>query len=167
MAFAAVLAGTALSAVSTYQAGRAREANARGQQALALYNARVQEQTAKAIEMKGKFDQIRFQRRARAIQGKLRARLGASGALMTTGAPLFALAETASELALESALIGYETITQAARARSGAALSRAQASIQGQKARFAKRAGGLGAAVDILGGVQDMDDRGMLDRFFG
>ena len=161
VATALMAAGTAMSAISMYQQGKAAEAQARGQAALNAYNARVYNQTAKAIEAKTKFDQIRHQRYGRRVMGSLRARLGASGAVMTEGAPLAVQADQAYELALENALIGYEGMVKAGQARSAAGVEQFKGGYAMARAKAARAAGILGAGTTLLSDFGQMKYEGV------
>src|SRR5512146_200618 len=156
MAVAAVLASTAMQAYSSYQQGQAQAAEAKAQQRMMEYNARVAEMQARAIEQKTKFDQIRQQRKGQRVMGTLRAKLGASGAMVSEGAPLNLMADQAFELALENALIGYEGQVEAGQARSQGALYSAQGGIYGMRAKNAATAGMLGAGTSLLSGFGAM-----------
>lgn len=155
--------GLGMQAGSVYAQGQAEAAEASTQAALANYNARVSELNARAREQRTKFDQIRQQMRGRKVMGTLRARLGASGAMISEGAPLNLLAEQAFELELENALIGYEGMTEAAQLRSQAQFQRAQADIYRKRAGSYRRAGAIGAGATLLGGFGQMYEAGMFE----
>lgn len=144
--------GLAMQAIGTYQAGVAAEAEAKAQQAVAEYNARVAEQEAKTKRNVAAFKQRRQAQEAQRYQSALQAGLGASGAVPTEGAPLMIQARQAAESELENLLIGYEGEIGAMRSRSQAAIDRAQASIYGQRAKSARRAGIFGAGTSLLTG---------------
>jgi len=154
-------AGIGMQAMSQYRQGQAAAADAKGQQQMSLYNAQVSEQNAKAIEAKTTFDQLRALRRGQKITGSLRAKLGASGALMDEGAPARLVAEQEFENALEVALIGVEGRTQAAQEMSQAGLQRYQGDIYRKQAKNAKRAGLMGAGTSLLTGFSNMGQQGM------
>jgi len=169
MAFVPTLiaaAGTAVSAIGAYGEGQAAKARAEHQAGMADYNARVNEMNARAAEEKAKFDQIRFRERAGQIMGKTRAKLGASGALMSEGAPLALLGQQASNLALDSSLIGHEGMTRAGRFRSGAALDRAQAKMFEDAGRRAERASYWNIGSSLLSGFGGMNASGMFGDTF-
>lgn len=160
MAFAALLAA-GFGAWSTYQSGRIAQAESRSQANIALHNAQVAEQDAKAAEEKTRYDQIRQQRIAQAMLGTMRAKAGASGVEIDTGAPLKALGAQAGELALENMLIGVEGRTQASRFESEANVQRSQAKIYRQRAKNAGAAGIIGAATTLLTGFAQGREEGM------
>lgn len=157
-ATALAIAGTATSVIGTLGAGRAQ---AQQQAAMSRYNARLAALNAEATRAKARFDQIRQQRRGRKIMGRLRARLGASGALMSEGAPLALLAEQSAELALENALIGYEGLVTAQKWRSQAAMDIAQAGLYEARGRAEQRASYLKAGSTLLTGFGQAYESGM------
>lgn len=153
---ALLLGGIGLQTASMIQAGRAAEAQAEGEEAMAEYNARVAEQQAKATELKTKFDQRRAAERAQRILGTLRAGLGGAGAISEEGAPLALITEQAEELALENALIGYEGQVRAGQFRSQAGLYGMEAQLAGSRAKAAMPAAYLGAGGTLLTGFGTM-----------
>lgn len=161
------IAGTAVSAIGAFGQGQAAKAEAEHRAAMQEYNARVNEMNAKAAEMKARFDQIQFQKRAQRIKGATRARLGASGALLTEGAPMALLGVQASELALDSSLIGYEGMVRAGRFRSGAALNQAQAKLFEDQGRRAERSSFFNVGSTLLSGFGGMATQGMFGDIFG
>lgn len=161
--------GFILQAAGQIQAGRVAKAEAESAQATANYNAAVQEQEAKAIEQKGRFEQIRQAREAERIKGRLRAELAASGARVDVGTPLLMAEEQAAELELESYLIGYEARTYARRARTQAELDIAQGKIYKERARQAMPAAYLKAGGTLLTGfgAAGMGGRGTTGKVAG
>ena len=143
------VAGTGLSAYGSYAQGKAAKAEAR-------YNQQVANQNAAALEQKTQFDQMRQQKRGQSIMGSLRAKLGASGAMMTEGAPLAVVAEQAYELALENAMIGAEGRTQAEQTRS-------QGRVFAAQGANAMQAGRVGAYTSLLQGFGSMYSMGMFE----
>lgn len=117
-------------------------------QAIARYNAAVQEQEARAELMRGQFAQQRQAGEAARQISALRAGFGAAGAVPTEGAPVAALAEQVAESELEQLLIGYEAEVRAGRARTGAKLER----IRGRAAR--QRAESLAFARQVQFGTR-------------
>jgi len=145
-------AGVGMQALGTYQAGLAAEAEAKSRQAMAIYNARVAEQEAKAAEQQAQFRQKRQAEAAARWQSRLRAGLGASGVVTSEGTPLMVQARQAAEAELEGQMIGYEGQIRAGRARSQAALDRLQGRIYGRRAKTARRGGLTGAGMTLLTG---------------
>lgn len=163
MAFATALTigGSIAQAGSSLYGGLAESASAEYQKRLSRYNASVERMTARAIEAKTKFDQMRSAMMGRRRIGTLRARAGASGALVSEGAPAMAIAEQAGENALETALIGVAGRTEAGQHYSQANLDLAQGRIYGQRSRNYATAGLIGAGSSLLSGFGTMYDEGM------
>jgi len=139
--------GSAVSAYGSYNAGKAAMKNAR-------YNARMSMLQSETLKAKTTFDQVTQVRKGEKVMGALRAKLGASGAMMSEGAGLELQTEQAWELAQENMLIGVE-------GRRDAAAAEAQAHValtQGRNARSAAR--GQAFATLLSGGGQ-MADSGM------
>lgn len=155
------MASTGLSSYASIRQGIAGKEEMEGNRLLSLYNARVGEQNARMTEARTTFEQIRHQRTARRIMGRLRARLGASGAVISEGAPLMVLAEQASELALESALIGAEGRTRAEQYRSRAAFDVMQARLFRDRGKSAMEAGYINAGTTLLSGFTTGQQQGM------
>ena len=184
----AIVGGIGLGAYGMLQAGQAgaqdvfaQQAGLQGQQQVAMrqkaiadYNARVAEQEAKAIEQSTRFRQRRHAEEASRYGSSLLAGLGASGAVVSEGAPLMIQARQAAEAELDSLMIGYEGQTRAARARSQARLDimeglvhRQQADIYGVQARrlgrratSVSRAGQIGAGATLLTGFGSLASMG-------
>jgi|GEM_PF-1854499 len=157
-----LLAGAGLSAAGTIQQGRVAKAQAKGEQAMAEYNAKVSEQSAKAVEMKTAFDQQRQAKFGQRVLGTLRARLGGSGAATYEGAPVEAVSEQASELSLENALIGYEGQMEAGRFRSQGTLYGMEGKIAGMRAKNAMTGAYLSAGGTLLTGLGTAKYAGMM-----
>lgn len=146
LAIAGVMAGAQI-----YQ-GMAASAEARSQEAIAKYNAAVQEQEAKAIEARTKIAQRRQAEEAGRQMARIEAGIGASGAVGGVGSPLLIEAKQTSEAELESLMIGYEGMTAAARARSQAEMDRLQAKLYAKKAKNVMTGAYLGAGSTLLTG---------------
>jgi len=147
-----IIAGVAMSAAGSIQSGRAAKAQAESAQAMANYNALIQEREAKAIEQKTRFEQQRQAKAAARIKSRLRTKLAGSGARMDVGAPLMLQEEQAAELELENLLIGYEGAVGAQRARSQKELDIMQGKIYRRKGKAAQTAGYIGAGATLLTG---------------
>ena len=160
---AIAIGGLAMQAASKYREGQEAAAEAKGQAYMSDYNQKVAEQNAKAIEAKTNFEQIRAQRRGERISGSLKARLGASGAMVSEGAPANVLSEQAVENALDVALIGIEGRTEAGQQRSAATLYGMEAKNYRAQARNARRAGRIGAGTTLLTGFSNMGQQGMFE----
>lgn len=114
-------------------------AEGRSAQNLAEYTAQVEEQQAKAVRAKTKFEQRRQAKAGERVKSALRARLGAAGAEVSAGTPLLLSAVQAAELELENLLIGYEGEVAARRAESQAVLDRLQGKLARQRGKSAAR----------------------------
>jgi len=151
----AMVAATALTAAGQIQGGRAAEAEAKSAANMSEYNAKVQEQEARAIEQKSRFDSIKQAEAGERYMSSLQANIGASGS-SGMGTPLLIQAKSAEELELENLLIGYEGQVGSQRALSQAAQDRMQAKIYKQKGKNAKTAGYIGAGTSLLSGFGAM-----------
>lgn len=126
-------------------------ANAEGKasQALSEYNAKLEEIKAKQIEAVTGVKQQRQAEKASRTMSTLEAGLGASGAVTTQGEPLMMAAEQEVQNELENLNIGYEGQTQAAQARSQAAMD----IMEGKQARGRGRAALFGSLMKAGGTV--------------
>lgn len=151
-----MLAGTGLGVAGQIQAGRAAETEAKSAQAMANYNAAVQEREAKAIEQRTAIEQQRQAEESARAMSAMRARIGIAGAVPTVGAPLMVQAKQASEFELENLMIGYRGMTEAARARSAAEMERMGGRLARERGRARKRAAYIGAGATLLTGFGAM-----------
>jgi hypothetical protein len=161
MGFYTALAATAVSATGTYMEGQAKADAARGQAELGRHNAVVTEKDAIATEAKTRFDQIRQVLSGERTIATMRAFGGASGALVSAGASMHAIAQQLSENELQNALIGHAGRTQADRLRSKAAGFRAGAVYADAQAKNIGTATLLNTGKSFLGSVGAMYDKGM------
>jgi len=157
MATVLMATGLGLAAVGQVQAGRAAAAEAESAQALANYDAAVQEREAQAIEARTALEQRRQAEEAARAMSTMRARIGVAGVVPTVGAPLQVQAKQASEFEMENLLIGYRGRTEAARARSAAEIERMGGRIAIQRGRARERAAYIGAGATLLTGFGAMD----------
>jgi hypothetical protein len=125
------------------------------------YNAQVAERDAMAARRKAEFDQYLHIRKAEQRMGTLRAKLGASGAVVSDNAPLILQASQAFESELQNALIGHEGLTEEQRFMSEAAGHRVGAQYAMARGRSAYRSGLLDAGSNILGGIFGMKQAGI------
>lgn len=153
----AMVVGLGLTVAGQVQAGRAAAAEAASAQALANYNAAVQEREARAIEQRTSIEQRRQAEEAARAMSRLRAGLGVARVIPTAGTPLQIQAKQASEFEIENLLIGYRGITKAARARSAAEIERMGGRIAIQRGRARKRAAYIGAGKTLLTGFGEME----------
>lgn len=149
--------GLGLEAVGGIQAGRAAAAEATSAQALANYNAAVQEREAQAIEQRTGLEQRRQAEEAARAMSRLRAGLGVAGVVPTAGTPLQIQAKQASEFEMENLMLGYRGMTEAARARSAAEIERMGGRLARQRGRAKERAAYVGAGATLLTGFGSMD----------
>lgn len=152
IAAVAVAAGTTVQAFGQYKEGEAASAEAKGQQAMSEYNAKLAEREAQAAEARTGVASQRQAEEAERIRGSLEAGLGASGTVSSVGTPLMIQARQAAESELDNLMIGHQGLTDAARLRSQGALDLMQSKIYGQKAKSAKAAGMIGAGGTLLTG---------------
>lgn len=147
-----IAAGTAVGAYGQYQQGQALAAQAESQQAMADYNAKVQEREAKAALVRAQYEQVRQAEAGERTKSSLQAFLATTGTVPAAGTSLLVQAEQAAELELENLMIGYEGLTGEARARSQAEIDRMQGKIYKQRARSYRTAGYIGAGRELLTG---------------
>jgi len=153
----AMVAGVSLAAAGQVQAGRAAGVEGKSAQAIANYNAAVQEREAQAIEQRTGLEQRRQTEEAARGMSRLRAGFGAAGVVPTAGTPLQIQAKQASEFEMENLMIGYRGATEAARARSAAEIERMGGKLARQRGKAAKQAGYIGAGATLLTGFGGMD----------
>lgn len=161
MGFWTAVAATAAAAGGSLLGAKAAADNEAAQAKIEKRNAAIAENDAIATNYKTRFDQLRQLQHGKSITGGLRARLGASGAVVSEGAPELALASQAVELALENAIVGHEGRTQSARYRSQAAGHRYAAKLARTRGRAAWAGGAMDAGSAILQGGRGMYDAGM------
>ena len=147
-------------AIGTTIAGGVMQAQAQRQQgkdqeAIMKYNAAVKEQEAKQIEAKAVLDSQRNAEQAERIRSSLRAKLGASGAVMSEGTPLLLQAKQASELEFDNLMIGYNANVDATRLRNGANIDRAQGKMYARAGSNAATATLMNTGGTVLGGLYD------------
>ena len=157
----AMMAGVGMQGLSAYRQGQYAAQQAKAQAAISQYNSEVSLANAEAIKQKSMFDQIRALHRGRRIEGKLRAKMGASGAVISEGAPADVLAQQGYENALDVALIGYEGIIGAQQQRSAAGMYAAEAANYRTTASNVRQAGRYGALERLLTGFGTMSAEGM------
>jgi hypothetical protein len=140
-----------MAAGAIYQ-GMAESASAKSQANIAQYNAQVQENEAKATEQRAiTATQLQAREGARLI-GKMRAGAAKSGAVITEGSPLLAIATQESENIRENQYLGYEGVVGAQQLRTQATLDRTQAKVFKQKAKSAKTASYIKAGGSMMSG---------------
>jgi len=97
------------SAASSIQAGRNAKAVGEASGRQADHNAEVARHRAQAQNMKGRYEQKRHQKSAASILSAQKARMGARGGDVQSGANLAASREQGKELELEGLLMGWES----------------------------------------------------------
>jgi hypothetical protein len=152
MAPALLIAGAGLAAGGQVYSGMAANAEGKDAQKIAEYNAKVNEQQAKAIEQKTIFDQRRQAEASEREMSSLTAGIGASGATMSEGTPLLIASKQASELDLENQMIGYEGGIAAQQARNEASLNRMQGKFYRAQGKNRATASYIGAGSSLLTG---------------
>jgi len=153
MGAALALAGLGLQVAGGLQQAAAAKQEAKNQQAMMNYNARVKEEEAKAAEAKAVFDSQRQAEAAERQQSRLQAELGASGAIPTAGSPLLIQAKQKAESDLDNLMIGYEGITTAKQLRQGAEADRTQGKMYRQAGNNAAMGSYLNTGATVLGGL--------------
>jgi hypothetical protein len=144
--------GIGLMAGSQVMEGISAQKEGAAEAKMADYNAKVEEQQARAIEQKTAYDQSRQADISARRQSSLSADLAASGAVTSSGSPLLIKAKQASEDELAMLNIGYEGATNASQARTAAAGYKIQgkyAKIRGQNKALGSY---LGAGSTLLTG---------------
>jgi len=151
MSWFAVGAAVVAAAGAVYQ-GQAASAQSKSQQNLSDYNAKVQENEAKALEQRTVIESQNQAKAAARKMSSMKAAMGGAGVISTEGAGLLALAEQGIESSRENQLIGYEGVTGIQRHHSQATLDRTQGKIHGQAASSAKTASYIKAGGSLLSG---------------
>lgn len=147
-----LVVGGVVAAAGAIISGSAAASQAKGQQAIANYNAKVSERNAQYVEQQAAYKQkLQAQDNARR-QSTLEAGLAASGAAPAEGTPLLLQSQQASQGELEMMMTGYQGQIGADQSRSQAAIDRAQASIYGTQAGYAVASGVTGAGTSLLKG---------------
>lgn len=156
LAIPALIGGIGLQVAGQIQAGRAAAAAGESAQAIANYNAAVQEREAQAIEQRTGLEQRRQAEEAARAMSRMRAGMGMAGVIPTAGTPLQIQAKQASEFEMENLMIGYRGMTEAARARSAAEIERMGGELAIQRGRAAEQAAYIGAGATLLTGFGAM-----------
>jgi hypothetical protein len=154
-----ILGGLALGAVGQIMQGSAAASQAKGEQAMANYNAAVANQNAVQTEKATLYKQQKQAEAADRQASTLRANLGASGAVPNEGTALQLQGTQAAQSELDNLMIGYQGQIQAGQYRSQAGLQQMQAGIYGQAAGNDMMAGMLGAGTSLLTGFGQYGNR--------
>lgn len=158
-ATAAAVGGIGLAGYGQMAQGQAIAQQAEGQAAIADYNAKVQEQEARAAEAATVYEQNRQAEEARRLSSGLLANAGASGLVPSQGAPLMVEAEQAAQSELDNLMIGYKGQLAASRARSQGTVDSLQEGIYRRSSRNASLAGGIGSGTTLLSGFGELAAR--------
>ena len=145
-------AGLGLGAYGTIRSGQAAAAQAKGQEAMAAYNAKVQEQDAEAATQQSLYRQQLHNRDASRRMSSLQALLAASGADPSAGTPLLIQSEQAKQDEMDRLMIAYQGQIASGRSLSMAGMDRLQGGIYGQQAKNAKTTGYVNAGATLLTG---------------
>ena len=156
VALVLMLASTAMQYSAQRKQGKAqkRQAEAAARQARAQaaynrYNAKIAEQEALAEQQATLQDLKQHRRTSKQKMSRLRAAVGKSGVMME-GSPLLVAEDTASQLALEHAWIGFRS--EGLLHLKKAAMSELQATNYLSAGRDFARAGRMRAGASLLGG---------------
>ena len=144
--------GLGLGAIGLVQQGQAAAAAAKGQEAMAAYNARVQQQEAEMAVQQSLYRQSLHNREMSRAQGALLANLAASGVSASEGTPLLIQQTQATEAEMDRLMIAYQGQISSGRSMSQASLDRLQGSIYGQRAKNEATTGYLKAGTSLLTG---------------
>lgn len=123
--------------------GMAANAEGKSAQNMANYNAALAEREAVATEQKTAYKQKLQAEEAERRMSTLRAGLGASGAVTSSGSPLMIQSQQASEFEMENLMTGYQGRQEATALRSEADLQR----MQGKQARRAGKNAMIGSFI--------------------
>jgi hypothetical protein len=153
---ALLAAGTGLQAIGMIGQGAAASSQAKGQAAVAEYNAKVAEQEAAAERQANLYRQKKMAESAGRYGSGMRAAYGASGVVPSEGTPLLVQAKQAAEDDLDQLMASYEADISERRKANVAAGERLQAGIYRKSARNSVLAGAIGAGTTLLTGFGNM-----------
>lgn len=138
---ALILAATAYSSYSQYQAGK-------GQEAIAKRNASLLDKQAESVEARGAQEELAIRRKVRGLVGRQRAAAAASGVDVSTG--------SAYDLQVETEALGEMDLAQL---RTNTALEAWGVRTQASNERFSgsqmRRQGNAQATSTLIGGMAD------------
>jgi len=153
MIIAAIAVATALSASSQAQAATAAKQQGKAQQAIYEYNARLKEAEARNVERQAQIDEARRAEQQKAVLGHQKATFAKSGFSIEEGTSVDIMADTYGEFAVDRALILRKGLIDEMKLKSGAEIDRYQGQVAKQYGKNMARAGYLGMAGTIAGGV--------------
>ena len=114
-----------------------------------MYNQRLYEQRAKAVEQTAASETKLMQERGRKFKATQEAGYAKSGAMIDSGTPLLVMAETAGDIQRDILEQRRNRTIQAQQMRSAGEMER-------YKGRMASRAGYMKAGTTLLGGIGQM-----------
>ena len=161
---AVAAAGVAAKAGSQFMAGKAAEDDAKTKAMFLERDAAAKDQDAIASVFKTTFDQIARVLHGDRVVSSLRARLGASGAMVSQGAPDNILAAQAVQNAHEVAIVGHTGQTRTEQLKSEAANLRLNAVFVKQRGKAAKRMATTQAIGSLFAGAGQMHKMGRFDK---
>jgi hypothetical protein len=149
------LASAAVSAYGAYSQGQTQSKNARAQQAMAEYNAKIQEQAAGDVRRQAGLKEDAQRRKAAMILGTQRAAIAESG-FDASGSMLDLVNQSSTNAELDALNIRYTGEMQAKGLLAQSQLSNYQGSIYGMNAEDAKTASYVGVGSALLGAANNM-----------
>lgn len=146
-----IAVGTGVAAYGQYQQNRNAQSQAKAQSAINLFNSKVAKRQAEAEQKAAAFESKQAKKRAKALKGRQRALIGASG-VEVEGSPLLVQEDTAAELATEAANIRTTGQRRVKAFESQSILDISAASAARSRARGFGRAAVTGAGSTLLQG---------------
>jgi len=148
-----IIAGTAMGAHSQYEAGQQAKRDAKAQQELAEYNAKLKERQAEAERERAQEEARQFEKEGERLLGTQQVQLAKGGVLTGIGTPALLLEETAQELEADRLRILKEGYLAESFRKSEAEGLRFGGRIAKARGAAAAKAGTFKAAGSILTGV--------------
>ncbi len=148
---AALIAGTALSALGSIQQGLASAQAASAQAKAAEYNATVADMNARAARQAAGADSDRIRAQNERALSSMRAAAAAGGSTMS-GSTLGLIGDAAMQMEYDALLRRYQGEVEATAQTNRAGLDRHQADVARAAGTQALIGGGIGAGADILSG---------------
>lgn len=146
------VAGAGIAAAGSYQQGRAQEAMAKYNQAMAQREAQRFQVESQAAERDARIAASAQRRQAEKFKGSQRAAYAASGVTFE-GSPLLVMQATAANLELEALETERRGQIQAGLLREQGYTRAAESELMGFRGRSAKRAGIYQAGSSLLSGI--------------
>lgn len=153
----AAIAAVAVSAYGAYESGQASKKAAKHNAKMDKYNAEMQgNQAIDALE-RGAIEADNVAKEGAAAIGEGRAAWAGGNVELSTGTAAMWEVEAAESVAADVGMTRYNAGQEAASFRNAAWNSRASASLNKYKGRSAARAGNIGAASSVLGGLSSVN----------